>query len=831
MRHLLFVSHRAYPFGGGEEDLYDKAQIALNAGWEVSWLSHATGFGRVFTESDHTNKMQGINIIYEPYTTEEDEKNLLISLRPTVILAIGRMIPLLKRFNAIPWIAVYHFWTGILDMGNGNGNIDILGNAQKRVHSEYYDVLKTASATVVVSPFMQRVMLSVSMPVIRVITPSPSFRSISKAPYIPELRKWALFINAHTLKGAKLLPYLIRKYPDIPVRMIITEKDSDSTLPIDILQAMCERNNGAPVEILTRTTRPSDLYNTARIVICCSVVDETFGRVATEAMASGVPAILSKRGNLEYLGGASAFYVNPDQPENAATMVGTLFTDFNQLNSLSKYGIQQSKQVSEEIVESQFLALLHDVTHPPPKHRIMFYCPWSDQGLGTQVKAYVSCLDSVGIETAIFSFRPYLEVENPCISTQSDPFSWVHPRVYYSSGNREKVTDLEFISALNAFKPSSVVIPETCWYRVFQIADLCAILKIPCGAIPNIELVRNSELNRHASFSVILGNNYQCVNKLLEAGMNAKHIGFGLPTPIHVGTGTSPERNLQFLLIGGYNVDGRKQGPKIVRAFQRAFLGIQAYNAPTLIVTSQSEQSSKLTKDIIDRNSKNITYIVENQTMNDITKLLSESDVCLLPSKHEGLGMGFYEAMNAGCPIITSDCPPHNEIVSHEVNGWLLPGVYVHMKENDDAIVQSFDFDEEALVKLFVDLHDNASKVRSFRTKVVEHVSAQFNKQTFARKLVIALEGCIEESAPAEAITRPRVEEDEKYIEDMHKNSFITEESYEPYANPSISLVKHAPSVPEMNYVPPEVYIKPSYPLKNRFRMYGGIGLGGRRRR
>jgi 1,2-diacylglycerol 3-alpha-glucosyltransferase len=44
-------------------------------------------------------------------------------------------------------------------------------------------------------------------------------------------------------------------------------------------------------------------------------------------------------------------------------------------------------------------------------------------------------------------------------------------------------------------------------------------------------------------------------------------------------------------------------------------------------------------------------------------------DVCLSPSRWEGLGLPLYEAIAFGMPTITNDAPPMNEVVVDDVNG------------------------------------------------------------------------------------------------------------------------------------------------------------------
>jgi glycosyltransferase involved in cell wall biosynthesis len=55
-------------------------------------------------------------------------------------------------------------------------------------------------------------------------------------------------------------------------------------------------------------------------------------------------------------------------------------------------------------------------------------------------------------------------------------------------------------------------------------------------------------------------------------------------------------------------------------------------------------------------------------------ELFANCDVCLAPSRWEGLGLHLYEATAFGMPIITNDNPPMNELVRDAENGLLVPG-------------------------------------------------------------------------------------------------------------------------------------------------------------
>ena len=51
---------------------------------------------------------------------------------------------------------------------------------------------------------------------------------------------------------------------------------------------------------------------------------------------------------------------------------------------------------------------------------------------------------------------------------------------------------------------------------------------------------------------------------------------------------------------------------------------------------------------------------------------IAACDVCITPSRWEGLGLPLYEAMAFGQPVITNDDPPMNEVITDGRNGLLV---------------------------------------------------------------------------------------------------------------------------------------------------------------
>jgi glycosyltransferase involved in cell wall biosynthesis len=67
-----------------------------------------------------------------------------------------------------------------------------------------------------------------------------------------------------------------------------------------------------------------------------------------------------------------------------------------------------------------------------------------------------------------------------------------------------------------------------------------------------------------------------------------------------------------------------------------------------------------------------IELVIDDMPTEEHLRLFASCDVCLGPSRWEGLGLFLYEAIAFGMPQITNDSPPMNEVVVDGVNGLLV---------------------------------------------------------------------------------------------------------------------------------------------------------------
>ncbi len=114
----------------------------------------------------------------------------------------------------------------------------------------------------------------------------------------------------------------------------------------------------------------------------------------------------------------------------------------------------------------------------------------------------------------------------------------------------------------------------------------------------------------------------------------------------------------------------RKPHREVVEAFEAA----QGDNL-RLIFKAQLERRMNYLERAAAEDSR-IELVIDDMPTEEHLRLFASCDVCLGPSRWEGLGLFLYEAVAFGQPQITNDSPPMNEVVRDGENGILVGDVH-----------------------------------------------------------------------------------------------------------------------------------------------------------
>ena len=156
-----------------------------------------------------------------------------------------------------------------------------------------------------------------------------------------------------------------------------------------------------------------------------------------------------------------------------------------------------------------------------------------------------------------------------------------------------------------------------------------------------------------------------------------RYAGFGISSP-HVQWGVHPEllpyarEQASDAPVAFFYPAGFLSKRKPLRPILEAFRGVSDPDIRLTVKAQVKRQAKRLHRAA--EEDPRIDVILEDLPTDEHLRLFAAADVCLAPSRWEGLGLHLYEASAFGMPVITNDNPPMNEIVVDGVNGLLVKG-------------------------------------------------------------------------------------------------------------------------------------------------------------
>lgn len=124
-----------------------------------------------------------------------------------------------------------------------------------------------------------------------------------------------------------------------------------------------------------------------------------------------------------------------------------------------------------------------------------------------------------------------------------------------------------------------------------------------------------------------------------------------------------------WFVVPGSFMGKRKPFPEIVEAFVRT----RDPRLRLLIRGQVDRRAGKLEQAA--GGDERVVIELEDRPTDEHLRQFAACDVCLSPSRWEGLGLPLYEALAFGLPSITNDSPPMNEVVIDGVNGICVDSV------------------------------------------------------------------------------------------------------------------------------------------------------------
>ncbi len=741
----VIVSILSYPFGGGEDFLKQTMDWSNNLGFKSYWISFQHVKNGIYNKLEVVQTEMGTMIHIPGGFNHANLYNWLKLLRPTFIHTQGRnkkeILDVSENLR-IPTLNGYHFWNGLIDLYPLSYNKDIIGNLSKHKKCRELDLISRNKFNIpyVCSKFMQEVtkdICNIDLPIIY----ASSSRKDTLVPKVMNYvqltesirvkgKKFVTQINIHKLKGGEIFYELVKSIK-LPYIAIQSEPGSED-LDLKISSVISTRKNSL---FFNHLENMRDIYTTTKILIVPSLVDETFCRVINEGLMNGIPIVTTGAGNIKYLVGDAAIILSPEDPSLWKQTIRDLYYDKELLNKYSQKSLFQYSLFSEKIASSQFNTLIKSCldSNINKERNLMILVPFVDQGLGVQGRNYVDLLEK-HFNVFIFSYLPYNATSAKDL--QINPQEWNSEKynVFYSNNTRENITDIEIIEFVNNYNIGKCIIPETCWKRIFEIGKLLKSIGVQSYAIPNIEIVRKDEIFKHRVFEKILCNNSLCENKFKSHGFkNLINIGYSV---VSKKICNNPSKETVFLSVGGMNSISRKQIDKVCESFVKAYNESNNKNIK-LIVTIQ-----KFYDPILDQYKKYpfIEVIDKYLSYTEIGDLYEKSDVVIQVSKKEGLGLGFFDALCRGIPVLTLDTEPHNEIVIKGINGWTCLCGHQKMVDNPESLIEDAIVDINRLtemIKYVSNLDDEV--LTNMKYSTIEDYKDRFSVDKFTERILNSL--------------------------------------------------------------------------------------------
>jgi 1,2-diacylglycerol 3-alpha-glucosyltransferase len=159
---------------------------------------------------------------------------------------------------------------------------------------------------------------------------------------------------------------------------------------------------------------------------------------------------------------------------------------------------------------------------------------------------------------------------------------------------------------------------------------------------------------------------------------------------------------VRFVVPGSF-MGKRKPFPEIVESFVRA-----KDDRLRLLIRGQVDRKAGKLSKAADGDPR-VLIELEDRPTDEHMRQFAACDVCLSPSRWEGLGLPLYEALAVGMPSITNDSPPMNEVVIDGVNGIVVDSV--RWGEAGSGI-PAFDPDFDQLTEAIERLADDSERER-----------------------------------------------------------------------------------------------------------------------
>jgi len=197
------------------------------------------------------------------------------------------------------------------------------------------------------------------------------------------------------------------------------------------------------------------------------------------------------------------------------------------------------------------------------------------------------------------------------------------------------------------------------------------------------------------------------------------------------------DKIVKFLHLTGLNGFTRKRTIEILDTFQKLEKQGNTNFILTVVVQGNFTDYKQCPVSLKPyTNISNINIIQKHLTYSDILQLYQEHHVSLQISKHEGLGLGFYESCYMNTPVLSLDTAPHNEIIHNNKNGWLIKSwlKFDRVRDCTDTTAQAH-FNMNDLYNKILYIISNISDTNKIISETKQYLDNLHDIKSFSEKI------------------------------------------------------------------------------------------------
>jgi len=294
--------------------------------------------------------------------------------------------------------------------------------------------------------------------------------------------------------------------------------------------------------------------------------------------------------------------------------------------------------------------------------RVGLVTKWFNRGQPVVARQLRSALDELGHETYVLA-RPKKE-RGPMKGRLQRDDVWDQPRV--DEAKAYDITGEEYSSWVERRGIEAIFCDQD--YQFAELATLRRRGVLVIGRFVWEHFTADHVPEAREAFDVVYSFTRCEQERYRSFGLETPYVPWGIhPELLAVEPLPRDDDFVQVIFPGGF-VGHRKPIEPVVEAFKRT----RDARLRLLVKAQVERKGSADAVRAAAASDERIAFMLEDQPTEDHLRVVAAADVCLVPSRWEGLGLPLFEAMAFGQPVITNDIPPLNEVIEHERNGLLV---------------------------------------------------------------------------------------------------------------------------------------------------------------